>query len=236
MSRVVRIAFMVVAMILVVGCGGKSQTSQQSSAPRPAPAKHPKLEIVGSGFTQGTGRNPYINGAAVLKNPSKDQAAIGVQVTVVIYGTMGPVVATNNQTLAAIYPGDTSAVFSWDQGTGAARMEVEAVVDRWTPATAPGSVDTSNITNQPASFFNDGDNDTKTTGIVTSTYSMDITNATLVAVYYDGSGHIMGGDWSRQVAIPANGHTAFELDAAYIHASDIAKTEVYVTGGTLAAP
>jgi hypothetical protein len=168
-----------------------------------------KVNIAGQGFTQlppnsiGTS---YVSWAVLVDNPSKTQAATSVSLTIAFYDSSGTVVGSQNENLAVILPGQRAAVGDHDQIAGATRMSVQALVGRWQPVTTTVgsfSAEGVNISADRFSFH--------TRGELVSTFAKDLQQVKAVAVYYDGAGNIIGGDFTYVNFVPAGGRTAVDI-------------------------
>jgi hypothetical protein len=67
-----------------------------------------------------------------------------------------------------------------------------------------------------------------TTATIRSTLTQPLTGADVTAVYYDGSGRIIGGQSDGVDVVPAGGAVPARLDSSSI-VRGIAKTEVYAS-------
>jgi hypothetical protein len=250
MRRISTIAVIpTLCLLIVAACGGDgtnettsnatSQTTQRPSqvvtAPpftnpptTDAPARQ-NLDIVKSGLTQLPANvigNPEITYAAIVRNPNSAWIAGRVNVNLTFYTADGTVAKSQSENIAAMYPNQTVAVGGYENGAGAARVDVQALVSDWEPLTqTTGTFATEGVTTTRTMRY--GSADTKTTGSVSSTFARDLKNTKAVAVYYNSAGAITGGGSTYIDFIPAGGKVGVEIQPLS-SPPNIAKTELYV--------
>jgi hypothetical protein len=184
------------------------------------------VQVVRSGFTQ---LPPQPDGdvdvsyAVVLRNPRSDQVALNVQAILTFTGANGAVVETKDENLDALLPGQTAAVADTTGARGVRRMRVQTFVGGFAPAQGlTGKLSASGVRTSVVA------SELTTTATVRSTLGRPLSGADVVAVYYDGSGRIIGGQSDSVDVIPAGGAVPARLDSSTI-LRGIARTEVYAS-------
>jgi hypothetical protein len=206
-----------------------------STAPSPTTAAAPTtqapqaggtVQVVRSGFSQlppEPDGDVDVSYAVVLRNPRSDQVAYNVQAIVTFIGANGAIVDSKDEGLDALLPGQTAAVGDTTGVRGARRMRVQVVVGSFAPAqNLTGNLTASGVRTAVVA------GDLTTTATVRSTLRQPLTGADVTAVYYNGSGRIIGGQSDSVDVVPAGGAVPVRLDSSSI-VRGIAKTEVYAS-------
>jgi hypothetical protein len=218
-----------VGVLVAVGCGSdETKTSDSASSTTATSAtgtpSERGIEIAGYGFTQlppDSGGASYLSYAVVVRNVSADQIQT-TRLNVALLDSAGSVVKTEEQFIGYVPPGGTAASSSIVTIAGVAKMTVQA-----TPLEA-------HAVTQPVGAFKAEDietverqnlGDLHTTCTLESTWSKDLTQVYVAAVYYDSANQIIGGANSL-VDIAANGRAAVEMNGPDLGAIP-ARTEVY---------
>ena len=194
-------------------------------APPPAPAT---VDLVGKGFSrlapEGDGEQKVAY-AAVLRNRSSDQVAVGVTAHITFTGRGGAALEVKDEQLEALLPGQTGAVADDTDVPAALGMRVQVLVSRWAPAAqlglsgqlTAGDVRTATVAGKLT-----------TTAVLRSTLGRDLGKAEAVAVWYDRAGRILGGDGDGVDALAAGGTAPVLIDTSHAPAG-IAKVGVYAS-------
>jgi hypothetical protein len=208
--------------------GPPTAPSQTTAAP-PTTQAGPvagTVQVVRSGFTQlppEPDGDAHVSYAVVLRNPSSDQVALNVRAILTFTGTNGAVVETKDEEVDALLPGQTAAVADHTGARGARRMRVQIVVGGFAPAPGlTGNLSASGVRTSVVA------GKLTTTATVRSTLRQPLSGADVVAVYYDRSGRIIGGQSDSVDVVPAGGTVPVRLDSSTI-LHGIAKTEVHAS-------
>jgi hypothetical protein len=221
------------------GSGSGTVTASGSPSAKPSSAEataRKDLKIVAQGFTQlpaDSIGSKYLSYAVIVDNPNSPSAAhpfvaSRVNVNITFTDDSGAVVKSQSETIDSVLPGQKMAAGDSVQAKGAKHMEVKALVDSWDQNDAPitGSFKTSGVTSS-----NDGFGQ-KTAGNVASTFDKDYKDLSAVAVYYNSTGHIIGGANTFVDFIPANNKASFEIQGLSAP-TNISRTSVYAGFSTL---
>jgi hypothetical protein len=182
------------------------------------------VQVVRSGFTQ---LPPQPDGdvdvsyAVVLRNPRNDQVALNVRTIVTFTAANGAVLDVKDEGLDALLPGQTAAVADTTGVRGARRMRVQVVVGSFAPAQGlTGNLSASGVRTAVVA------GELTTTATVRSSLTQPLNGADVTAVYYNGSGRIIGGQSDSVDVVPAGGAVPVRMDSSTI-LRGIAKTEVH---------
>jgi hypothetical protein len=210
-------------------------TVQATTAPSPTTAAPPTtqagpvagtVQVVRSGFTQlppEPDGDVDVSYAVVLRNPRNDQVALNVRAILTFTGANGAVVETKDEEVDALLPGQTAAVADTTGARGARRMRVQILVGGFAPAQGlTGRLSASGVRTSVVA------GELTTTATVRSTLGQPLSGADVVAVYYDRSGRIIGGQSDIVDVVPAGGTVPVRLDSSTI-LRGIAKTEVHAS-------
>jgi hypothetical protein len=176
------------------------------------------VQISEYGFS--TYQGPYDSGpslswAVVLKNPNPADTSIAdrVDVSVTLLDAGGGVVASAQDTVAAILPGQTVAVTGSDSAYGnpdlglIKTMEVQIGSPQWEDAGQTlGTFQISSIATRTGEF-----GQLTTTARVKSTFAKELKSTMAVAVYRNAAGKIVGGDFTFVDFIPAGGTASLSI-------------------------
>jgi hypothetical protein len=199
----------------------------EQAAPAPAPAAG-QVDLVGKGFSRlgpdGDGEQ-QVAYAAVMRNRSSDQVAVGVTAHITFTGRGGAAMEVKDERLEALLPGQTGAVADDTDVPAALGMRVQVLVSRWVPAEelglsgqlTAGDVRTATVAGKLT-----------TTATLRSTLDRDLGKAEAVAVWYDRAGRILGGDGDGVDALAAGGAAPVLIDTSHAPAG-IAKVGVYAS-------
>jgi hypothetical protein len=191
-----------------------------------APQAGGTVQVVRSGFSQlppEPDGDVDVSYAVVLRNPRSDQVAYNVRAIVTFIGANGAIVDSKDEGLDALLPGQTAAVGDSTGVRGARRMRVQVVVGSFAPAqNLTGKLSASGVRTAVVA------GELTTTATVHSTLTQPLTGADVTAVYYNGSGRIIGGQSDSVDVVPAGGAVPVRLDGSSI-VRGIAKTEVYAS-------
>jgi hypothetical protein len=234
--------------LLLAGCGSdvkdatKSDANAKSSVvtgkpadtPTTKPESQPELEIVSNGFTQlppDSIGSSYLTYAIVVRNNSKKKMIESASLNVAFYDAANTVVKSESPSLSYILPGQTVAEGSGlVQASGVTRMEVQALVERTSSVDGPiGSVTAEGINTVSQQYLG-----LKTNCTLKGTFSKDLKDLEVTAVYYNAAGQIVGGASTFAEFLPANGQVAVEISGAGEIPAP-AKTEVYGSISNLTA-
>jgi hypothetical protein len=201
------------------------QTTTAAPTTQAAPAAG-TVQVVRSGFTQlppEPDGDAHVSYAVVLRNPSDDQVALNVRAIMTFTGANGAIVETKDEELDALLPGQTAAVADTTGARGARRMRVQVFVGGFQPAQGlTGSLTASGVRTSVVA------GELTTSATVRSTLGRPLSGADVVAVYYDRSGRIIGGQSDSVDVVPAGGAVPVRLDTSHI-LRGIAKTEVHAS-------
>jgi hypothetical protein len=240
------IALVAIAALALPSLTGDDQPTTASTAVTPTTAAAPStapsqttvapttqpvpvagtVQVVRSGFTQlppEPDGDVDVSYAVVLRNPRNDQVAQNVRVIVTFTGANGAVVETKDEELDALLPGQTAAVADTTGVRGARRMRVQILVGGFAPGQGlAGKLSASGVRTSVVA------GELITTATVRSTLGQPLSGADVVAVYYDRSGRIIGGQSDSVDAVPAGGAVPVRLDSS-TNLRGIAKTEVHAS-------
>ncbi len=240
MTRSVWVAASAV-VLLAAGCGSSANKVGQAGEPQssvvndgtPTTLKSvsststtvkaaPTLNVVKKGFRY-TVKDPKIFGyGVILLNQASDQIATGVTVNITFFSGAN-VAASENDTIAAIYPGQQVAVGDFVSDTpGVDRMEVQVLPGKWQAATGTlGGFTVDGVQTVTQSYLG-----LKTTGLIHSTFAKDLKNVDTTVLYFDAAGEITGGDSTYVDFVPAGGAIGFQATTLWTPAS-FASTQVF---------
>lgn len=208
--------------------GGSSTVSRSEQSPTAAtPAAEPQIEIAAHGFSSGP-TNEYdptitTNYAAVFSNPDAENF-VSARVRFVFKDGDGTVVATEEDFLTAVLPGDKAALAGdlYDRPAPAS-MEVQVLPGE--RETAPEGLPRFEIDQVRTAAEEFGG--LTTTAHLTNPFTRDLEDLRAVAVYRDSAGNVTGGAWGFVSFVPSSGSTGIEL-STYSLSSPPPSTEVYV--------
>jgi hypothetical protein len=223
---------LIVLIVVLVSSGGqkspgpsgvKSSVTPPVTQPPANGSPSQSAQVVDSGFTQ-TKEAPdnsssttvppkaAVTWAVVVRNQSSSLIARSVSFDLTFLDAAGKTVATDSGTIETILPGQTAASAYYTDAAGVARMSVSTpTVDQWqTPTQALGSLSATNVFLVPET---DGTNTTDVTIASTFTRSLDLE---AVAVWYDASNKIIGGDYDPSETVMANGRKNVEVTTSVV--------------------
>jgi hypothetical protein len=184
------------------------------------------VQVVRSGFTQLAPEpdgDAHVSYAVVLHNPRNDQVALNVRAIMTFTGGNGAVVETKDEGLDALLPGQTAAVADTTGARGVRRMRVQLFVGGFAPAQGlTGKLSASGARTSVVA------GELVTTATVRSTLGRPLSGADVVAVYYDSSGRIIGGQSDSVDVVLPGGAAPARLDTSHV-LRGIARTEVYAS-------
>jgi hypothetical protein len=182
------------------------------------------VQVVRSGFTQlppEPDGDVDVSYAVVLRNPRNDQVALNVRAIVTFTAANGATLDVKDEGLDALLPGQTAAVADTTGVRGARRMRVQVVVGSFAPAQGlTGNLSASGVRTAVVA------GELTTTATVRSSLTRPLNGADVTAVYYNGSGRIIGGQSDSVDVVPAGGAVPVRMDSSTI-LRGIAKTEVH---------
>lgn len=201
-------------------------TARPTARPTPTPEPRDDLVIVESGFTYFPGDTEYVQYAIVFENPNPSEwVAERTSVTITWYDSGGGVAGSEQANLSLGLPGQRVALggVSFDIASPA-EMDVQFRVGDWTHVDfTPGQFTFSGVTTTNEQF---GGSTTK--GIIHSSFDMDQEFVSIIAVYKNAAGNVLGGDSGYAQFVPAGGQVGFEVSPLG-EWNDIATTDVYAT-------
>jgi hypothetical protein len=205
--------------------GAPTQTTI-ASATTQAGAVAGTVQVVRSGFTQlppEPDGDAHVSYAVVLRNPRNDQVALNLRAIMTFTAGNGAVVETKDEELDALLPGQTAAVADTTGARGVKRMRVQLFVGGFAPAQGlTGNLSASGARTSLVA------GELVTTATVRSTLGRPLSGADVVAVYYDRSGRIIGGQSDSVDVVPAGGAVPARLDTSHV-LPGIARTEVHAS-------
>lgn len=175
-------------------------------APPPTRAPTPRpvaLRVVDQGFGQTAGRMSY---AFVVNNPNPDLLAQSVRYQVAVYDPAGVVIATDNDIIMAIGPGQELGVakdLSIAGELAVARIEILLRPGQFVRSPP---LQTLSVTNGAII----GSGQPSVTGIVSNTFNRDLIEVKVIGIIYDDTG-IIGGGSSVLPFVPAQGQAAVSI-------------------------
>jgi len=195
-------------------------TARSTASPEP----REELTIVESGFTYFPGDTEYVQYAIVFENPNPSEwVAERTSVTLTWYDSAGGVAGSEQAYLSLGLPGQRVALggVAFDVANPA-EMDIQFRVGDWTRVDfTPGQFTFSGVTTTNDQF---GGHTTK--GIIHSSFDEDQEFVSIVAVYKDATGNVLGGDSGYAQFVPAGGQIGFEVSPLG-EWDDIATTDVY---------
>lgn len=210
-------------------------TPRRTQRPTPTPVARVDLEVVDFGFSTWQGEfddGANLSWAAIVENPNTADTWIATRadVRVSFYDADGAVVTTASDTVALVLPGQQAAIVGYDSPFSnsdlgsIAEMEIRLGEPDWEQAEEPlGSFTVSGVQVRRGEF-----GDSTVTGEVSSTFADEIEDAYATAVYRDGSGAIVGGDFTFIDFIPAGETTPFEI-SGFGSPPSVESADVFVT-------
>ncbi|HKE99761.1 MAG TPA: hypothetical protein VKG45_12610 [Actinomycetes bacterium] len=202
---------------------GQEPATSAPAAAAPA-AGGPGARVVDLGFTRlrpDPGEDPEVSYAVVVANPRADQIATDVRVLVTFAGRGGRPLATEDDDLDVLLPGQTGAIAGKTEVTGAARMRAQVVVGGWRPAAGvTGRLTVGDVRTSAAAGT------VTTTATLRSTFATNLEDARVVAIWRGPGGRILGGESTDADVVPAGGAVPVVIDSSSVPGR-IARTDVY---------
>lgn len=201
-------------------------TARPTARPTATPEPRDDLVIVESGFTYFPGDTEYVQYAIVFENPNPTEwVADRTSVTITWYDSAGGVAGSEQSYLSLGLPGQRVALggVAFDVANPA-EMDIQFRVGDWTHVDfIPGQFTFSGVTTTNDQF---GGSTTK--GVIQSSFDEDQEFVSIVVVYKNAAGNVLGGHNGYAQFVPAGGQIGFEVSPLG-EWNDIATTDVYAT-------
>lgn len=258
MSRFAIGAFAVGLFMFIIACGSESSTQGVISAtsgpasndtatntpptvaiatappeatevPTEEPTKKPEaspLKLLKQGYGQ---KGQQLGYAFLIENSNANIIFVRSQYQISLYGEDGKVLKAESGYIDFVAPGQTLGV------AGSAYMDNETAVTKMELQILPGDTETVGSPQgafevKEASFAAD-EYFAKVKGIISSTYPKTATNVRISAIAYNEADEIIGGGFTFQEFVPANGETATEISV--VVAVDPVRVELHPSFSTL---
>ena len=212
-----------------VVAGGATPTASASTEEAPAPDA---VTVEDYGFTQfpKSEFGPPTGTYGVVISNSGEQIATNVQVQIGLEDASGVVVDSRDAYIAVILPKTSVALSGANiEATGVKKMTVQALPGTYESLEEePANFEVSKVTTRAQEYGG-----LKTTAVVTSPFTKDLKELQVVAIYRDGKGKVVGGDFTFLNFIPAKGRATVSIDSFAGFEEAPAKTDVYVAMSTL---
>lgn len=185
-----------------------------------------ELKVAEYGFTQldgGEYGEPGVSYGVVIKNAG-DAIAANSQVQISFMNADGTVVDTNEDYLTAVLPGTSVALgdYVYD-ANGVTKMTVQVLPGQTESLEEdPANFKVSKVTTRAQEYGG-----LKTTATVESPFTKDLKDLKAVAIYRDGGGKVIGGDFTILNFVPAGGRASVSIDALTDGLTP-ASTDVYI--------
>ena len=170
-----------------------------------APKRQLTITAFGFGLPSSQFSISSLGYAFTIRNENASEAAESVSVQVAFTDAAGTVVATESKSIAYMGPGEHSGFAGTSFGSGAnkaTKMTVQALPSRWTAVAALPTFTFTNVAYIPDQFSS------KVTGIIKSPFAKDYKTIEVDAIGVDANGQIVGGGYTYQDFVPANGTAA----------------------------
>jgi len=224
MRRLVR--GLVLALLLVAGCGqssdapkkaddpGSSSKSQSEDKTSGGASKAKPFEVVETAYT--TSGDPtqtvYVHWVAVVKNPNPDVYGIFPVLRVTARDAAGKVLATDDQTLGELPPGMTIAFSSQlDTKEKPAKVEVAYSKIEWHDTKTKAS-EYKAFSAKGVTFRKNDYGGIKIAGDITNPFPAALDGMAVTALLRDATGKLIGGGTTFTEVLPASGTQPFDLD------------------------
>ena len=204
------VAVIAIAMMLVLtACGGEEGSGDSGSGEESKAAEEKPVKLAGKGYT--VDDDHYLHYAFIIKNPDENNAYEFPAVTITAYDGNGDVLATEEQMMMQIQPGEKQSFASLIDCNGETPDKVTFEVDTGTKIKA------SDDAVKASDFKISGENerpgdygDLSVTGKVKNTSEKDCDSVAVVVVFKKGK-KIVYGDLTYIDGLSAGKEKPFEI-------------------------
>ena len=205
-----------------------TDTQKPTEPPKPtatSEAAKQKLNIQSVGFGQ---RERNVGFGFIVENPNPSYALENSQYQAAIYDAAGTVIKTESGYLQVVLPSQTLGVAGTaflSEGAKAAKVEVQLNAKNYVASEALPTFTVEKIDYQDDKFT------PKVTAVIKNPYKTDVDNLRVNVIAFDAAGKIVGGGFTYQNFILANGQTGTSVSV--VADSKPAKVDVYPTLSSL---
>ncbi|HID34470.1 MAG TPA: hypothetical protein EYP25_07875 [Anaerolineae bacterium] len=194
--------------------------------PPPTPTPEPEpITVTNFGFGQ-DGRS--VGFAFIVENPNMGLAFEDSQYQLAAYDENDVVVETDSGYINLLLPGQSLGVggdLFLDEGVTVSKIEVQLNAGNPEPTEPIPTFTVESVA------YHAGDHFSHATGVINNPYDIDLTNLRVSAIVYDETGNIIGGGYTYQNFILANGSNGTEVSVT--SAGNVARIELYPTLSSL---